>query len=168
MNTKEMDLSLNGETFADYKEDWYAIVNKTVGNMQMKGARDAVVTAKLMIHLETENRHTPDGVTEMVIPQFKHDITSVMQVKDKLSGQMTGDYQLVWDDAEQCYVMRPIDDGQMSFDDTPEYYDAEYSVAEDDEDTPKDSDMLEQADRVSLNAHEEEEEDDYQYDSPED
>ena len=40
-----------------------------------------------------------------------------MQVKDKVSGQTTDDYALVWDDGEGKYVLRKIENGQMSFDD---------------------------------------------------
>ena len=41
-----------------------------------------------------------------------------MQIKDKESGALKGEYQLVWNEEEGRYELAPIDDGQMSmFDD---------------------------------------------------
>ena len=130
----DMNLSLNGETFSILKEQFDNVLNRTVGNMEMKGADEAVVTLKLSISLEKQNRSTPDGNNDITIPKFKHDISSVMQVKDKASGQLVGDYQLVWDDEDRKYVMRKIDDGQKSLFDEDEPYgrfvDADYEVIE--------------------------------------
>lgn len=128
MCKNDMNLSLNSDTFSILKDQFDKVLNRTVGNMQMKGADDAVVTLKLSIGLDTESRSTPDGNKDFVIPTFKHDISSVMQVKDKVSGQLVGDYQLVWDEDEQRYVMRTIDNGQTSlYDDEPgDYIETDY------------------------------------------
>lgn len=126
----DMNLSLNGDTFSIMKEQFDSVLARTVGNMQMKGADDATITLKLSISIEKENRSTPDGTIEATIPKFKHDISSVMQVKDKVSGELVGDYQLVWDDDEQKYVMRKIDNGQINMFDAEDlsgqFVDADY------------------------------------------
>lgn len=130
MCSNDMNLSLSGDTFAILKEQFDSVLARTVGNMQMKGADDATITLKLSISLEKENRNTPEGSIEATIPKFKHDISSVMQVKDKVSGELVGDYQLVWDEDEQKYVMRKIDNGQTTLfdDDEPngKFVDADY------------------------------------------
>ena len=138
MCNSDMNLSLSGETFSMLKEQFDRVLNRTVGNMQMKGAEDATLTLKLSISLEKENRSTSNGVIEATIPKFKHDISSVMQVKDRISGELVGDYQLVWDADEEKYVMRKIDNGQTSLfqDDEPNgrFVDADYQVVEDEDD----------------------------------
>lgn len=114
-------LSLNGDTFQNLKENFDTVLARTVGNMEMKGADEATITLKLLISTKKENIGTPDNPEEATIPTFKHDISSVMQVKDKVSGTLAGNYALVWDDEEKKYVMKKITDGQLSmFDDDGE------------------------------------------------
>lgn len=129
-STNERNLSLNGDTFAILKEQFDKILNRTVGNMEMKGADDAVITLKLSVSLEKSSVTVGDDIKEVTKPTFKHDISSVMQVKDKVSGQTTDDYALVWDENENKYVLRKIENGQMSFDDFDAngnpIYDADY------------------------------------------
>ena len=121
MCSTDLNLSLDGATFAELKDQYDDLLARTVGNMEMRGTVDAVITLKQTIHLERTKRSTPSGVIDVVIPTFKHDITSVMQAKDKVSGQLKGEYQLVFDKDEEEYVMRKIDNGQQSMfeDDEP-------------------------------------------------
>ncbi len=110
-----MQLSLNSNTFAGLKEDFDSVLARTIGNMESKGADEATITLKLGISLTKEQgKFGEDEDREITRPTFKHDISSVMQVKDKKSGSLSGDYELVWDDEEKTYVMRKIKDGQMS------------------------------------------------------
>lgn len=126
MYSNDMNLSLSGDTFSILKGQYDSVLNRTLGNMEMKGAEEATITVKVGIKLE----RTSVGNRTIVRPTFKHDISSVMQVKDKVSGELVGDYQLVWDDDEQRYVMRKIDNGQTSLfnDDEPNgiFVDADY------------------------------------------
>ena len=114
MYANDMSLSLKSETFSALKEDFDSILARTIGNMEMKGAEEATVTLKLGISLEKSSVDGPAGIRDIVKPSFKHDISSVMQVKDKKSGALTGDYEMVWDADEGKYVMRRIDNGQVS------------------------------------------------------
>lgn len=127
-SANERNLSLNGDTFDILKEQFDKILNRTIGNMEMKGADDAVITLKLSVGLEKSSVNVGGDIKEVTKPTFKHDISSVMQVKDKVSGQTTDDYALVWDESEGKYVLRKIENGQMSFDDYNTYdsVDAEY------------------------------------------
>lgn len=110
----EMQLSIKSDTFSAMKEDFDAILGRTIGNMQMKGAEDATITLKLSVSLENTNAVIGGESTDITRPSFKHDISSVMQVKDKKSGALTGDYQLVWDDEEGKYIMKKIENGQVT------------------------------------------------------
>lgn len=114
MYANDMSLSLKSDTFSALKEDFDVILARTIGNMEMKGAEDATITLKLGISLEKSSVSGPSGIRDIVKPSFKHDISSVMQVKDKKSGALTGDYEMVWDAGEAKYVMRRIDNGQTS------------------------------------------------------
>lgn len=131
MYANDMSLSLKSDTFSALKEDFDSILARTIGNMEMKGAEEATVTLKLSISLEKSSVNGPNGLQDITKPSFKHDISSVMQVKDKKSGALTGDYELVWDDGEGKYVMRRIDNGQVSIFDAPasgEVIEAEYTA----------------------------------------
>ena len=110
----DLQLSLNGDTFQAMKTDFDSILAKTIGNMEMKGANEATITIKLGVTLEKVNNGSYDEVKEVTKPSFKHDISSVMQVKDKKTGSLSGDYELVWDEEEKKYVMRRLGGEQMS------------------------------------------------------
>ena len=122
----EMYLSLDGETFRRMKTDFDGILNRTIGNMQMKGASDATITLKLDISI-TKGVINIDGVNrDYNKPSFKHQISSVLQIKDKATGQLAGEIVLEWDDDAEKFVVRPVDDGQSSF------FDDEYETTDDD------------------------------------
>lgn len=53
---------------------------------------------------------------DIIKPVFKHDITSVMNVKQKKSGILGGNMKMVWDKDLHRYVLQNIDNGQISFD----------------------------------------------------
>ncbi len=122
-----MELSLKSDTFNALKEDFDSILARTIGNMEMKGAEDATITLKLGVTLEKTYAMVSGESKDVTKPSFKHDISSVMQVKDKKSGALTGDYQLVWDDEDGRYVMKRIEDGQITmFDDEGNVIEGEY------------------------------------------
>lgn len=126
-NKKEM--SLNGDAFFIMKEQFDTVLNDTLTQMRDKGTEDASITLKLAVHLENDVVYHDDAEAETVMkPTFKHDISSVMQVKSKVSGQTDGDYAMVWDAAEGKYVLAELADGQMTIDD---------QYCSDDEEAPK-------------------------------
>ena len=109
-------LSINNDTFWELKNDFDSILMKTLSNMEEKNAPNATISLKLGIALERETIKDvshPEGKV-VVVPSFKHEISSVMQIKSKVSGALDGDNQLVYDSEKDEYVLKPIDDGQMS------------------------------------------------------
>lgn len=63
-------------------------------------------------------------------PRFDHKISSVMQIKNEESGSLKGEYELVWDDDLQDWIMKPIDNGQQTIFD---YADVDYEDATENE-----------------------------------
>ena len=176
MCNKPMNLSLEGEAFAPLKKDFDNIIERTIGNMQMKATEEAVITVKLSVSLEKSTVSTADGVREIIKPMFKHDVSSVMQLKDKATGQSNGKCKLEWDEDEGRYVLKDIDDDQISM------FDKDGNVVIDGEYEECDSyPELHEAERPALEAPEEEieeeqeeseaeeesSEDDYGYEEPE-
>lgn len=115
-----IQLSLDGDTFSALKKDFDAVLLRTVGNMESKSADEATITLKLTISLEKERTNFGEEPKQITRPTFKHDISSVMQVKDKVSGTLKEDYELVFDEDEGKYVMRRISNGQMTIFETVE------------------------------------------------
>ena len=166
MKKNDLNLSLDGETFESLKDDFDTILARTVGNMQMKGAENATITIKLDVNLEKDKVDTYKGIFDVTKPSFKHSISSVMQVKDKMSGQLVGDFAMVWDEDEQKYVLRYIDDGQINMFDGDEVVEADYvevpvrALEPHEEETVKVSDGCDDCDS-------EETSDSYEYEEPE-
>lgn len=174
MNNNEMTLSLKSDTFAALKEDFDGVLARTIGNMEMKNADNATITLKLGITLDKVSVGTPNGNQDITRPSFKHDISSVMQVKDRKSGALTGDYELIYEDGK--YVMRRIDDGQTSlYDEKVEKYegpvDVDYSDVSEDEEhqkaIPAASEVGPRKLPAAANGDVADDGDDYHYDEPE-
>lgn len=124
MNKQDLILSLNEETFFALKKDFDTILNRTLGNMEMKGATDATITLKLIVGLDERSVSMGDAIQKYKKPTFKHEISSVMQIKDKMTGQLGGEYAMVWDTDEERFVLRHFDNNQTSiFDGDYEEYD---------------------------------------------
>lgn len=124
MNKQDLILSLNEETFFALKKDFDTILNRTLGNMEMKGATDATITLKLIVGLDERSVSMGDSIQKYKKPTFKHEISSVMQIKDKMTGQLGGEYAMVWDTDEERFVLRHFDNNQTSiFDGDYEEYD---------------------------------------------
>lgn len=151
MYENDLVLSLSSDTFQALKEDFDSILSRTIGNMEMRNADSATITLKLGIDLDKETVVSGDSSHEVTKPTFKHDISSVMQVKDKKSGALSGDYELVWNPEEGKYIMRRIDNGQTSM------YDG---------DDPIDDDCVELEEGRMITAGNREEGSGYEYDSP--
>lgn len=118
-NHNDLPLSLNGGTFNALKSDFDSILRNTLSNMELKGADTAEMNIKLKISLSKEQTRDfearYDGaMRDIVKPKFEHAVQSVLQIKDKKDGTLSGNYELVWDGEAQKYVMREITDGQTS------------------------------------------------------
>lgn len=148
MSKNDLILSLNEDTFESLKKDFDTILNRTIGNMEMRGASDAVITMKLTVSLDKRSMDMGDGIQEFKKPTFKHEVSSVMQIKDKATGQLGGDYAMVWDEKEERFVLRQFTGGQTSI------FDEDYETVE--EPWGKFTDMPDDAHSLPAPAEEEE------------
>ena len=114
-----MPLSLNGNTFNALKADFDSILRNTLSNMELKGADSAEMSIKLKISLERDQTEDFDAsyvgaMRDIIKPKFDHTVQSVLQIKDKKDGTLSGNYELVWDPKEKKYEMREITSRQTS------------------------------------------------------
>lgn len=119
-------LSLNEDTFYALKKDFDDVLNRTLNNMQLKGASDAKVTLTLNISIAKGFVNINGMNRDYNKPSFKHEVSSVLQIKDKATGQLSGEYVMVWDDDEEKFVLQQVDDGQTSI------FDEDYETVDDD------------------------------------
>ena len=158
---KKYALTLDSDAFNAFKSDFKTILNSTLNTMQQKDVEEAAISAKFEIRLE--DGLAPDlDITgyhadrEIIVPQFKHKIVATMQLKNEKSGYLNGSgYELVWDKDSGAWIMRNVDNRQMSFEEEetekemlglpespkelpegesedPEYIDAEFEEIKDD------------------------------------
>ena len=127
-------LTLDSTAFSKMKEDFNSILKKTLSNMQVKESKEATLTLKLNISLtdaEAPDFSVPyeNAMHNIKKPRFDHKISSVTQIKIEESGSLKGEYELVWDDNLQDWIMKPIDNGQQTIFD---YTDVDYKDATED------------------------------------
>ena len=113
-------LSLNGDTFNAFKSDFDQMLRQLLTEMEKRESEEATISVKMAIKLEPDTARDYlangyDGTRDIIKPSFKHEISTMMQVKNKKSGNLGDNMELVWDKSLHQYVMRPIDNGQVSF-----------------------------------------------------
>ena len=122
MNTT-YELNLSSDAFNAFKTDFNLMLRQILFAMENKEAEEGTMAIKFAITFDKENvpdhsAQYPDAQREITRPTFKHTITSQITLKNQTTGQLKGDYELVWDKETSSYIIRPIDDGQTSlFDD---------------------------------------------------
>ncbi len=111
------EMNINSGAFKAMREDFDKVLTRTLKNILSKEGDCAELTVKLKIGLEKAKapNFAPYGDPErdIVKPKFEHKVSSVMNIKDEESGSFKGDYELVWDEELQDFVVRPVDNGQM-------------------------------------------------------
>lgn len=118
--TNDLPLSLKSNTFNALCSDFDQVLRATLQGMSDTSQDAAEVNVKVKITL------TPDSAPDFSVkgigqqtrsitkPKFDHTVTAVIQRKEKKTGTLSGNYELVWDQETCTFVMRPIDDGQSS------------------------------------------------------
>ena len=174
------ELNLDSDVFLGLKTDFNKILRRTLSNMESKHSDEAEVTVKLKI--STKNDMVPDFVSgngmnrEIVRPSFIHKVESVMKIQEKVSGHVSGDYEMVWDEDKCQFVMKTIDNGQVSMDDLEKEEDTKQEYAQLNPAKPQLEEGKEDAEDViegvyrEINAEDEKDDgnaEDIQYDEPE-
>ena len=123
--TNDLPLSLKSDPFNALFSDFDQIIRSTLSGMEETEQDVAEVNVKVKITL------TPDSAPDFSVaggqqtrsitkPRFDHVVSAVIQKKEKKTGTLSGNYELVWDRENVCFVMRPIDNGQVSIFDQQE------------------------------------------------
>lgn len=123
-------LSLNGDTFNGMKSDFDQLLRSLLTKMEESESEDATITVKVSVKLAPDQVNCGGNMRDIIKPSFKHDISTVLQVKNKKSGNVGGNMEMVWDPKGHQYIMRPIDNGQASFFDDEEVEDVAEGAAE--------------------------------------
>ena len=95
-----------------------------------------------------------------------------MKIQEKVSGHVSGDYEMVWDEDKCQFVMKTIDNGQVSMDDLEkedtkqEYAQLNSAKPQLEEDKKDAEDVIEGVYR-EINDEDDENAEDIQYDEPE-
>lgn len=106
MTNNAMPLSLTSDTFNALKTDFDLVLRRLLKTMELKGADHGELTLKMKVDF----KH--DG--QIIKPAFEHKVTSAMQIKDELNGELCGDLIMVWDEATNNFVLQKIEDPQLS------------------------------------------------------
>lgn len=114
----DLPLSLKSNTFNGLCEDFDAILRRTISGMVDTDQSNAEVNIKVKISLKDSSApdYTVSGghqTREITKPKFEHTVSAIIQRKEKKSGVIDGELELVFDISSGRYVMRPIDNGQV-------------------------------------------------------
>lgn len=125
-NQKKYPLSLNGDTFNAFKQDFDQMLRNLLAKMEEYESDEATINMKMVVSLAKGQERDfeangYDAMKDITKPTFKHEISTVMQIKDKKGGSLGGSMKMVWDKELCQYVMQEIDNGQTTlFDDEKE------------------------------------------------
>lgn len=170
-NNSILTLNINSNAFEAMKTDFDKVLKRTLANMQIKESDAATLTIKLNITLtETDvpdfDAANPNAMRKIQKPRFDHKVSSVMQIKSEESGSLKGEYELVWDEEAQDFIMKPIDDGQRSFFDD-DYVEVDDNVVVDADTDNEDGQKALPAPKPMLEAPDTESDYEYEEDSDE-
>ena len=123
MSNKTYVLSLSADTFNAFKMDFDSALQRLLQKMDRLQSDSASINCKISVALtpapERNFDATREGDTVQVMkPSFSHEISTEIKVRDKTTGNLSGNRKLVWDEELMEYVMKDIDDGQTSLFDT--------------------------------------------------
>lgn len=114
-NVKDLPLSLKSDTFSELSSDFDSMLAQLLQGMVDTEESTGTINIKLKVLLTPDSApdFETDGETRTITkPKFEHEVSAVIQRKDKRSGSLSGNFELVRDG--DGYVMRPIDDGQYT------------------------------------------------------
>lgn len=107
-----LDLNINSDAFERLKNSFNVVLKDTLKTMQKKEVSNADITIKLSISMCDMFFVGLDRTCK--VPEFKHKITSKMQVEDKVDGRMGGCFELKLNEETGDYYLQEIKDGQTT------------------------------------------------------
>lgn len=107
-----LDLNIDSNAFEGLKRSFNAILKDTLETMGKKEVSNADITIKLSVDMQ--DFYFDELGRSAVVPIFEHKITSKMQVEDKISGKMGGNFELKQNAETGEYYLQKIKDGQTT------------------------------------------------------
>ena len=107
------EINLSSSVFNEMRDNFDAILKKALGNIVKGKSGQADINLKLTISATGEN----EGQLK---PKFKHQVSSVMAIKERESGMVNPNAEMVYDEEEGEYVLRPVKSEQTTLFDTEE------------------------------------------------
>ena len=113
---KTYKLLITDEIFSSLIADFNEMLKKTILTMQSKESENGKINLELKISLNQKLSGFENKEKKVFVnPKFHHKVTSSIQIKDEVSGEIDGEYELISDNGN-CYIRK--DDSQYSlFDD---------------------------------------------------
>ncbi len=114
---KTYELLITDNIFCELRENFNAVMKKTLFTMQSKGSDSGKINLELKIFLNHDVLELGSGIfgketREYVNPAFEHKVTSTIQIKDEKTGKIDGKYELV--SADGSYFIKEIENPQRS------------------------------------------------------
>lgn len=116
MSEAGLEITIESDALSSLRNDIDGMISRALKTMHMTNNGEATVTAKIKITLNNEMTPTPDGVRKVVRPVFEHEVQSVVQAKDKMTGTMNGEYELVYDADQDKWYMKSTRNQVSMFD----------------------------------------------------
>ena len=115
MSDKTYVLSLSADTFNAFKMDFDSALQRLLQKMDRLQSDSASINCKISVALTPAPERNFDAAREgdtvqVMKPSFSHEISTEIKVKDKTTGNLSGNRKLVWDEELMEYVMKDIDD----------------------------------------------------------
>lgn len=119
MMVHAQEVSIKSDTFDAFKEDFDAMLVKTLDNMREKDLEEAEITVKMTVKARKQEVSNPtvSNLAEKrtaVVPTFTHKIATVYKVESKAEGQLANGCELIWDEDSGTYILVEIDNGQTN------------------------------------------------------
>lgn len=108
-----MDLTMEGEPFDELRRNFNIIIQRLIKNMSDTESDEAKISIAIDVKLDTEfipeyKDGKQNGGRDIKKPTFKHKVTSSMTFKDEESGVRNTEIEVVWDDEQHMYVLKPV------------------------------------------------------------
>ena len=108
-----MDLTMEGEPFDELRRNFNIIIQRLIKNMSDTESDEAKISIAIDVKLDTEfipeyKDGKQNGGRDIKKQTFKHKVTSSMTFKDEESGVRNTEMEVVWDDEQHMYVLKPV------------------------------------------------------------
>lgn len=113
-NVLDNKIIIESDMFMDLRAGFNKILGRTLASMKQKGSDNAELTVKLSIGLTEEYSDDNECVYR---PDFKHKVSSILKVKDEISGRDSGEFAIVFDEETGECVARKTGMEQINIDD---------------------------------------------------